>query len=45
MLRYHPDKNLKNKEQSEEKFKEIQEAYEYLKANHKQVKRKPSKKK
>ena len=45
MLRYHPDKNLKNKEQSEEKFKEIQEAYEYLKTNHKQAKRKPPKKK
>ena len=44
-LRYHPDKNLKNKEQSEEKFKEIQEAYEYLKANHKQAKRNLQKRK
>ena len=29
-LKYHPDKNTDNKEQSEEKFKEISEAYEIL---------------
>ena len=29
-LKYHPDKNTDNKEQSEEKFKEISEAYEVL---------------
>ena len=29
-LKYHPDKNTDNKEQAEEKFKEISEAYEIL---------------
>ncbi len=29
-LKYHPDKNKDNKEQAEEKFKEISEAYEVL---------------
>jgi len=29
-LKYHPDKNTDNKEQAEEKFKEISEAYEVL---------------
>ena len=29
-LKYHPDKNKNNKEQAEEKFKEISEAYEVL---------------
>jgi molecular chaperone DnaJ len=30
VLKYHPDKNLENKDLYESKFKEIQEAYEYL---------------
>ena len=29
-LKYHPDKNTDNKQQAEEKFKEISEAYEIL---------------
>ena len=29
-LKYHPDKNIDNKEQAENKFKEISEAYEVL---------------
>ena len=29
-LRYHPDKNIDNKEEAENKFKEISEAYEIL---------------
>ena len=29
-LKYHPDKNIENKEIAEEKFKEISEAYEVL---------------
>ena len=29
-LKYHPDKNMQNKEESEKKFKEISEAYEIL---------------
>lgn len=29
-LKHHPDKNPNNQKQSEEKFKEIQESYEYL---------------
>jgi curved DNA-binding protein CbpA len=29
-LKYHPDKNPNNQKESEEKFKEIQESYEYL---------------
>lgn len=29
-IKYHPDKNLDNKEQAEEKFKEISQAYEIL---------------
>jgi len=29
-LKYHPDKNIDNKEEAEKKFKEISEAYEIL---------------
>ena len=29
-LKYHPDKNIDNKEEAENKFKEISEAYEIL---------------
>lgn len=29
-LKYHPDKNIENKEENEKKFKEISEAYEIL---------------
>ena len=29
-LKYHPDKNMQNKEEAEKKFKEISEAYEVL---------------
>jgi len=29
-LKWHPDRNLKNKEKAEEKFKEIGEAYSVL---------------
>ena len=29
-LKYHPDKNIENKKESEDKFKEISEAYEVL---------------
>lgn len=29
-LKYHPDKNIENKQAAEEKFKEISEAYEVL---------------
>lgn len=30
VIKYHPDKNLENQEEFSRKFKEIQEAYEYL---------------
>jgi DnaJ-class molecular chaperone len=30
VLKYHPDKNLENQQECLSKFKEIQEAYEYL---------------
>ena len=29
-MKYHPDKNIENKEEAEKKFKEISEAYEVL---------------
>ena len=29
-LKYHPDKNMENKDEAEKKFKEISEAYEIL---------------
>ena len=29
-LKYHPDKNINNKEEAEKKFKEVSEAYEVL---------------
>ena len=29
-MKYHPDKNINNKEEAEKKFKEVAEAYEVL---------------
>jgi curved DNA-binding protein CbpA len=51
VLIYHPDKNVNDKEQmrkeKEQKFRDIQEAYEYLINNYKEPKprKKPEKKK
>jgi curved DNA-binding protein CbpA len=42
-LLYHPDKNLNNKKEAEKKFKEINEAYEFLKKNHKPANRREKK--
>ncbi|KAF0412221.1 molecular chaperone DnaJ [Gigaspora margarita] len=46
-LLYHPDKNVKKskkeRQQAEQKFIEIQEAYEFLLNNHKDIKQKTRK--
>jgi curved DNA-binding protein CbpA len=43
VLLYHPDKNInktkKEQEVAEQKFKQVQEAYEYLQKNHKDTKK------
>ena len=36
-LKYHPDKNIDNKEEAENKFKEISEAYEVLSDDQKKI--------
>ena len=36
-LKYHPDKNIDNKEEAENKFKEISEAYEILSDDEKKI--------
>ncbi|CAG8850784.1 12838_t:CDS:1, partial [Racocetra persica] len=44
ILLYHPDKNvnkaIKKQQEAEQKFKQIQEAYDYIIANHKEPKSK-----